>query len=119
MLSHGTTIGINAVLKGKRARSAILTTNGFKDVLELRRGARTHLLDPLMDKPPLFIPGRWRYEVKERVLWDGTVLVPLDEAELNGILEGPDKDALLLDRQAWSDLGLQEGDRVLLRAING
>ncbi|MEE9198501.1 MAG: hydantoinase/oxoprolinase family protein [Dehalococcoidia bacterium] len=87
-LSHGTTIGINAVLEGKGARSAILTTNGFKDVLELRRGARTHLLDPLMDKPPLFIPGRWRYEVKERVLWDGTVLVPLDEAELDGILEG-------------------------------
>ena len=85
-LSHGTTIAINAVLEGKGASAGILTTRGFRDVLELRRGARTHLLDPLMDKPPMFVPRRWRAEVKERIQWDGTVLEPLDEEEVRQAL---------------------------------
>jgi len=85
--SHGTTVAINAILEGTGARTAILSTSGFRDVLELRRGARTHLLDPLMDKPPLFVPRRWRVEVDERILSDGSVHRPLDEEQLNGVLE--------------------------------
>lgn len=81
-LSHGTTIAINALLEGKGARTAVITTRGFADVLELRRGARTHLLDPLMDKPPLFVPRRWRVGIRERIGWDGEVVQPLDDEEM-------------------------------------
>lgn len=85
-LSIGSTIGINAVIERKGARTAILTTRGFRDILEVRRSARTHVLDPLMDKPYSFVPRRWRLEVGERVLWDGSVLEPLDEEELRQTL---------------------------------
>ncbi len=87
-LSHGTTIAINALLEGKGAKTAIVSTEGFRDVLELRRGARTHLLDPQMDKPPMFVPRRWRVEVKERTLWDGSVHEALDEEQLRQALRG-------------------------------
>ena len=86
-LSHGSTIGINAVIERKGARTAIVTTRGFRDILEVRRSARTHVLDPLMDKPYIFVPRRWRLEATERVLWDGTVMEALDEEELSRTLE--------------------------------
>ena len=86
-LSHGTTIGINAIVERKGAPTAIVTTRGFRDILELRRSARTHVLDPLMDKPYTFVPRRWRVEVDERVAWDGSVSRPLDPAELETVLE--------------------------------
>ena len=85
-LSHGTTIAINALLEGKGAKTAIVSTEGFRDVLELRRGARTHLLDPQMDKPPIFVPRRWRVGIKERTLWDGTVHEALDEDQVRQVL---------------------------------
>ena len=86
-LSHGTTIGINAIVERKGAPTAIVTTRGFRDVLELRRSARTHVLDPLMDKPYIFVPRRWRIEVDERVAWDGSVSQPLDIDELENVLK--------------------------------
>ena len=86
-LSHGTTIGINAIVERKGAPTAIVTTRGFRDILELRRSARTHVLDPLMDKPYIFVPRRWRVEVDERIAWDGSVSRPLDPAELETVLE--------------------------------
>ncbi len=86
-LSHGTTIGINAIVERKGAPTAIVTTRGFRDILELRRSARTHVLDPLMDKPYTFVPRRWRVEVDERIAWDGSVSHPLDPAELETVLK--------------------------------
>lgn len=82
LFSHGSTVAINAVVQGTGARTGVIATRGFRDTLELRRGARTHILDPLMDKPDLFVPRRRRIEVNERVLADGTVESPLDEEEL-------------------------------------
>lgn len=86
-LSHGTTIAINALLEGKGAKTAIISTDGFRDILELRRGARTHLLDPQMDKPPMFVPRRWRVGLKERILWDGSVAVELNDQDVIEALE--------------------------------
>ena len=86
-LSHGTTIAINALLERKGAKTAILSTEGFRDILELRRGARTHLLDPQMEKPPMFVPRRWRVGIKERMLWNGEVQEPLDEQEVRDALK--------------------------------
>jgi N-methylhydantoinase A len=80
--SHGTTLGINALIERTGARTGILTTEGFRDVLELRRGGRTHMADPLMEAPFCYVPGRFRVEVLERIAWDGEILTPLDEASL-------------------------------------
>ncbi len=80
--SHGTTLGINALIERTGARTGILATEGFRDVLELRRGGRTHMADPLLDAPFCYVPGRLRAEVRERIAWDGEVLTPLDETSL-------------------------------------
>lgn len=80
--SHGTTIAINTIIERKGARTAVIATRGFADTLELRFGARTHLLDPLMEKPYCYVDGRWRYEVGERVLADGSIEKPLLKEEL-------------------------------------
>ena len=85
--SHGTTIAINVIIQGNGARTGVVMTRGFRDTLELRRGARTHILDPLMDKPRLFVPRRWRVEVNERVHADGTVEHPLDPSELCSVVQ--------------------------------
>lgn len=87
-LVHGTTVAINVVIEGKGAPTAVIATKGFRDLLELRRGARTRLMDPLMDNPPVFIPKRSRVEVTERVHSDGRVSVPLDEDEVMEVLKG-------------------------------
>jgi N-methylhydantoinase A len=81
MFSHGTTIAINAIIQQNGAKTGVIATRGFRDTLEMRRGSRTHMLDPLMDKPTLFVPRDLRLEVSERVHADGTVEQALDEHE--------------------------------------
>jgi N-methylhydantoinase A len=78
--SHGTTLAVNALVERKGARTGVIATKGFRDVLELRRGGRTHMADPLMEAPFCYAPGRLRVEVNERIAWDGQVLEPLDDA---------------------------------------
>jgi N-methylhydantoinase A/oxoprolinase/acetone carboxylase beta subunit len=78
---HGTTVATNAVIEAKGARIGLLTTLGFKDVLEIGRQMRHSVYD-LVLKPetPVFLaPGAWRKEVHERLTAAGDVLVPLDE----------------------------------------
>lgn len=78
---HGTTVATNAVIEAKGARIGLLTTMGFKDVLEIGRQMRHSVYD-LVLKPetPVFLaPGAWRKEVHERLTAAGEVLVPLDE----------------------------------------
>ena len=78
---HGTTIVTNAVLERKGARTALVTTRGHRDVLEIQRGVRTDLYDLQADKPVPLIPRRLRFEIDERVDWRGEVLrAPSDEA---------------------------------------
>jgi N-methylhydantoinase A len=75
---HGTTLGVNTLLEGKGAPTGLITTRGFRDVLEIGRMTwpmyRLH-----WDKPPPVIPRRLRQEVGERVRADGTILTALDE----------------------------------------
>ncbi|HLW47831.1 MAG TPA: hydantoinase/oxoprolinase family protein [bacterium] len=82
-LTYGTTVVTNAVLEGRGARVALVTTRGFRDVLEIGRQNRDHLyrLDvPGRTPPP--VPRALRFEVTERLDHTGRVLVPLDEAEV-------------------------------------
>jgi N-methylhydantoinase A len=82
-IAHGTTIVTNAIVEGRHARTALVTTRGFRDVLEIARQSRQELyrLD-LAPRPPPLVPRHLRLEVTERVLADGRVAVALAEDEL-------------------------------------
>jgi N-methylhydantoinase A/oxoprolinase/acetone carboxylase beta subunit len=78
---HGTTLVINAILERKGAHTALLTTQGFRDVLELGREIRYSPYDVFAEFPEPLVPRRRRLEVDERVRADGSVLRALDEAQ--------------------------------------
>ena len=82
---HGTTVATNAMLERRGARTALVTTEGFRDVLELRRLRIPRLYDPFWRKPPPLVPRRLRLEVSERVLADGTVERALDERDARAV----------------------------------
>lgn len=84
---HGSTVSANAVLQSKGARTGMITTRGFRDILEIGRVSRGHRDEAVEDvlyninyvKPAPIVPRRWRMEVPERVAASGEVLVRLDE----------------------------------------
>ena len=82
LLAHGTTVATNAVITGSGASTALLTTAGFRDVLQLGRHNRGEPFDILWDPPPPLVPRRHRYEVRERLDWAGGVVQPLDEDDV-------------------------------------
>ncbi len=79
---HACTVATNAILENKGARTALITTEGFRDVLEMRRIRVPRLYDPLYEKPPALSPRKWRFEVAERLDFQGNVLTPLDESSV-------------------------------------
>ena len=79
---HGTTVATNAVLERRGARTALVTTKGFRDVLELRRVRMPHLYDLFWSKPPPLVERDLRLELDERMSAGGEVLRPLDEDEV-------------------------------------
>lgn len=84
---HGTTVATNALLERRGARTALITTQGFADVLEIGRQNRPDLYALVPQKPPPLVPRRWRFEVDERVTAEGEVLAPLDTAALRSLVE--------------------------------
>jgi N-methylhydantoinase A len=77
---HGTTLVANALIERSGPPTALITTKGFRDVLSIRREQRYDLYDLFLDMPDPLVPRRLRYEVDERVLADGSVDRPLQEA---------------------------------------
>jgi N-methylhydantoinase A len=77
---HGTTIGSNTVLEGKGARTALITTRGFRDILEIRDLRMPVLYDLHWTKPRALVERRLRLEVIEKLRPDGSVSIPLDPA---------------------------------------
>jgi N-methylhydantoinase A len=86
---HGTTVATNAVLEQKGAVTAVLTTEGFEDVLELGRMKRSRMYDLAMDAetPTFLAPRRRRVGVRERLDAKGRVLVPLNEADVRDAVQ--------------------------------
>jgi N-methylhydantoinase A len=78
-LAHGTTVIINALTERRGATTALLTTRGFRDVLEIQRANRPDLYNLTYAKPRTFVPRRLRFEVTERMSYKGEALTPLDE----------------------------------------
>jgi N-methylhydantoinase A len=80
--SHGTTVGTNAILEGKGARTGLLVSDGFRGIYEVGEQSRPYgstTYDLFFKRPRALVPPRLTYEVDERVLFDGSVLVELDE----------------------------------------
>lgn len=84
-LSHGTTVGTNALIQRKIGRVAIVTSEGFRDLIEIGRQVRPKVYDIHLDFPPPIVPRELRFEVQERMRADGAVVRPLDDAALAGI----------------------------------
>ncbi len=79
---HGTTVATNALIQHRGVRTGLITTEGFRDLLEIGRQRRPDLYDLQCDKPPILVTRDLRIEVRERLRHDGRVEKPLDEAEL-------------------------------------
>lgn len=84
--AHGTTIVINALLSRKGARTGLITTRGFRDVLEIGRGNRPDLFNFMFRKPQPFVERQFRREVNERSNYRGERIKPLDPRELDAIV---------------------------------
>ncbi|MGD9614845.1 MAG: hydantoinase/oxoprolinase family protein [Alphaproteobacteria bacterium] len=86
LLAHATTIVTNALFEKKGARTGLVTTRGFRDLLELRRSSRADLYDLFQDPPDMLVPRRWRFEITERVGAAGEIVTPLAEDEIDGVI---------------------------------
>lgn len=86
LLAHATTVVTNALLEEKGARAVMVTTRGFRDVLELRRSSRPDLYDLFQDAPATLVPRHLRFEITERIGADGAVVTPLADSELEGLV---------------------------------
>ncbi len=84
---HGTTVGTNALLQRRGARTALITTKGFEDVLAIGRQARPELYNLNALRPPPLVPDELRFGLRERVSANGDVLEQLDEKELASLVE--------------------------------
>src|SRR4051794_18309206 len=82
LFSHGTTVATNALIQRSFARAAMVTTKGFRDVIEIRRGTKQDLWDAYDDVAPPYIRRRDRFEVTERVDYAGKELQPVEEDEV-------------------------------------
>jgi N-methylhydantoinase A len=82
LINHGTTLVINALIQRRGARAALVTTKGFRDVLEIARGNRPDPFDLYFRRDEPLIPRNRRFELNERMDAGGTVITPLDPAEI-------------------------------------
>ena len=85
LFSHGTTVATNALITRRFPPAAMVTTKGFRDVIEIRRGTKEDLWDTYKDVAPPYIKRRDRLEVTERIDYAGAVLEPLDEEEARDV----------------------------------
>ena len=85
-LIHGTTLVTNALIERKGAPTALLTTSGFRDAVEIGREHRYELYDLNLDLPKPLVPRHLRFDVPERIAADGSVLQPLDEEFVRRLL---------------------------------
>jgi N-methylhydantoinase A len=82
LVVHGTTIATNALIQGKLARTGMLCTAGFRDILELREGLKERRYDYIQPPPTPLVPRHLRLPINERINKDGAVLLPLDEDQV-------------------------------------
>jgi N-methylhydantoinase A len=86
-ICHGSTVATNALLERKGARTALLATQGFEDVIVIGRQTRRDLYNIFVTRPAPLVPDGLRFGVRERVLYDGSVATPLDAQQLAEVVE--------------------------------
>ncbi len=87
VIIHGTTLATNALIERKGAKTALLTTEGFRDVVEIRHENRFEQYDVNIDLPEPLVPRRRRLPIRERVNAQGEILLELDESSINSAIE--------------------------------
>ena len=118
---HGFTVGLNALVQERGAKVGLITTRGFRDVLEMGRGGRKPVYDFVQLVPTPMVPRRLRREVTERATFDGAMLEPLNLKELDGeieflLSEGVEAIAIaFLHAYAFPDHELAARDHILER----
>ena len=86
-VSHGFTVATNAIIEQKGAKTALITTEGFRDILEFRRNRIPRLYDLHYEKPPPLVKRQFRLEVSERMNFQGEVLKPLNTADVDRAIQ--------------------------------
>lgn len=86
-LAHGTTVATNATLERKGSKTGIITTKGFRDLIELARQTRASLYDTQVEKPIPIVYRKMRKEVDERIAYDGSVFKPLKPDDVERVVE--------------------------------
>jgi N-methylhydantoinase A len=86
-LSHGTTVATNALIQRQGGRVALITTKGFRDLLEIGRQTRPHMYDLYQDHPPPLVPRQHRLELDERIDAEGTALRAPDDDAIAAVVE--------------------------------
>ena len=86
-IMHGTTVATNAILEGKGAKVALITSEGFRDVLEIRRLRMPVLYDIRWQKPKTLVPRRLRFEVAGRIDSQGEIERPMDEDAAGAVVD--------------------------------
>ena len=84
---HGTTVATNALIQHRGVKTGLITTDGFRDLLEIGRQKRPDLYDLQADKPLTLVPRELRLEIPERLRHDGSVEIPLDESALRAAIQ--------------------------------
>jgi len=84
---HGATVATNALLERRGARTALITSEGFRDVLEIGRQTRSDLYALHPTRPEPLVPRRWRFELPERVDKQGRILIPLDAETTDAVVQ--------------------------------
>ncbi|MCA8929600.1 MAG: hydantoinase/oxoprolinase family protein, partial [Alphaproteobacteria bacterium] len=86
-VAHGTTVATNALIQRKGGKVALVTTKGFRDLLEIGRQVRPHMYDLQRDAPAPLVPEERRLEVAERISAGGRVVQPLEPYEIARVVE--------------------------------
>jgi len=84
---HGTTLATNALIERRGAKTALITTQGFRDVIEMRTESRFEQYDLNLSLPEPLLPRQMRFTVEERMDARGQVLIPLERAEINAVVD--------------------------------
>lgn len=84
---HGTTVGINALLERRGAKVGLLSTKGFRDVLEIRRGDRAEMYNLIWTPPPPIVPRHLRLPIRERMMADGSIHIALEPEDVLSALK--------------------------------
>lgn len=121
---HGSTVATNALVTGRGAVTGLITTKGFRDILEIRRIDRPddHIYNIFWEKPKPLVPRRRRLEISARMMFDGVVLEPVLESEVRAVTEqlleaGVQSIAVCL-LHAYADPSHELAVRDIIRAID-